>query len=184
MLLYHIAPGGPLGEDAIGGAGAVATALPGAAPLQATDSAWSGLQLRDATGVQAAVAADPAAVCGSAVYVLDRVLLPAGLLAIAETSPEAAAAALGGSSTSSSSPTGSAGSTDDAAAGDTSSAGGDAVTGDSTSGGATSSSTTSGEGSAALQVPPGFVPEGWDYLAFARQWGPAFCATAQCSKPT
>ncbi len=167
-VLYHILLGGLQSADQLAGAGGVTTALPGG-NLSAADEGWlsSALVLTDATGTPAAVEGSPIQACGAEIYIVDAVLLPAGLLdpAFPSVTPEQGAAILAGSS---------AGaplmgpSPEAWLPAEAPSAGGDGSGGD-----ALTSLLTPG-------IQPGDV--NFDYLLLSRQWGPTFCATTSCSR--
>lgn len=167
-VLYHVSLGGLQSADQLAGAGGMTTALPGG-NLSAADEGWlsSALVLTDATGTPAAVEGSPIQACGAEIYVVDAVLLPAGLLdpGFPSVPPEQAAAILAGSS---------AGaplmgpSPDAWLPAEAPSAGGDGSGGD-----ALTALLTPG-------IQPGDV--NFDYLLLSRQWGPTFCATTSCSR--
>lgn len=170
VVLYHTALGGLQSADQLTGAGSVVTALPGAT-LTAADEGWlsTALVLTDATGTPAAAVGSPIEACGAEIYVIDAVLLPAGLLdpGFPSVLPYQAAAVLAGDSGGIAGPPLLAPSP---AAGPSAEA---PSAGDGSSGGALTALLTPG-------VQPGDVP--FDYLALARQWGPSFCTTTSCSR--
>lgn len=167
IVLYHAALGGLQSADQLAGAGGVATALPGA-NLSAADEGWlsSALVLTDATDTPAAVVGSPIEACGSEIYIIDAVLLPAGLLdpAFPSVPPDQAAAILAGGSGGAAFPPLPMLPPEAASPAEAPSAG-DAA-------------------SLTALLTPGVQPGDvvFDYLLLARQWGPTFCTTTSCSR--
>ncbi|PSC77036.1 S-RNase [Micractinium conductrix] len=170
-VLYSVgAPAaGALAPDALQSAGQVTTALPDAPPLAVlADDGWfadAALSLTDATNATAGVA-ETVQACSSVLYVLDKVLLPAGLLdpAFPSVAPDQAAAILAAVPTGGTPPLSPAQPLPSPAP-----ASGDEAR------------------DAALALLPQLLAAqptpGFDYLMLARQWGPSFCAAGSCSQP-
>ncbi|KAL4443251.1 hypothetical protein ABPG75_010988 [Micractinium tetrahymenae] len=98
-LLYHFALDAAWTPEELATAGTIPTALEGYTLTFKADNSTGAYTVTDGTGGVANVLGEPLSACGSELYVIDRVLLPAKLPSIPDTTPEQAVAILGGNST-------------------------------------------------------------------------------------
>ncbi|KAL4443252.1 hypothetical protein ABPG75_010989 [Micractinium tetrahymenae] len=103
-LLYHFSLEAALSPEELEVAGTIPTALPGYTLTFKFDNSTGAFAVTDASGAVAKVLDDAVSACGSELYIIDRVLLPAPLPDIPDTPRGTAVGDLGGSSTTAAAP--------------------------------------------------------------------------------
>lgn len=93
-LLYHFALDAAWTPEELEAAGTIPTALEGFNLTFAAGDTAGTYTITDATGQVVNVLGEPLSACGSELYIIDKVLLPAELLSIPDTAPEDAVAIL------------------------------------------------------------------------------------------
>lgn len=95
-LLYHFSLEAAWTPEELEAAGTIPTALDGYTLTFGADNSTGTYTVTDGTDAVANVLGEPISACGSELYVIDRVLLPAELLSIPNTDPKEAVAILAG----------------------------------------------------------------------------------------
>jgi len=96
-ILYHISPEGAMLPADLAAEGTIVTALGPTYTLDFAAAAAAGAYtVTDLTGAAANVVGEPVEACGSLIYVVDKVLMPAQLTSIPDTTPEELLDKLGG----------------------------------------------------------------------------------------
>ncbi|KAL4419643.1 hypothetical protein ABPG77_008584 [Micractinium sp. CCAP 211/92] len=93
-LLYHFSLEAAWTPEELLQAGTIPTALENYDLTFSADNSTGGYTLTDATGQVVNILEGPISACGSELYVIDKVLLPAQLLSIPDTDPQDAVAIL------------------------------------------------------------------------------------------
>ncbi|KAL4419644.1 hypothetical protein ABPG77_008585 [Micractinium sp. CCAP 211/92] len=104
VLLYHFAPGAAGTPEELAAVGIIPTAFKGYTLMFQADNSTDGYAVTAASGAVANVLDDPVSACGSQLYLVDRVLLPASLAEIPDTPHGTTINSLGASSTSAAAP--------------------------------------------------------------------------------